>query len=142
LPDFPQFRLTLGLDLHQADAAEIHFGLEKPNVDSQPRYVLRVSRKGTFLGRADADRGRSTELSPVIEYVAERDVDASSPYKEVRIERQQDMWVAFYDGKRVGSAAFSGNPELQEFRLFTESGPAFFDAVSVEELMEREGEGA
>jgi serine/threonine protein kinase len=142
LPAFSKFRLTFGLDLHQADAAEIHFGLERPNADfadSQPRYVLRVSRTGIFLGRAEADRGTATKFSPVIPYTPERDADAAPLYKEVRIERQQDVWLAFYDGKRVGSVALSVHRELSEFRLWTESGPAFFDGATVEELVEPEG---
>jgi eukaryotic-like serine/threonine-protein kinase len=136
LPTLANYRIMMGLDLHKADAVEIHFGLETPSADQLPRYVLRVSRQGIALGRGNADRDTLKDLSPVLAYVAEADADEGPSYKEIRIERQGDHWWAFYDSKRVGTVPVSGKPELAELRLVTESGPAFFDALAVEELVE------
>jgi hypothetical protein len=130
LPSFPHFRITMGLDLHQAEAAEVHFGAESGSGSTQPRYVMRVTKKGTVLGYAEGDRGALNGVTGMLPYTPV-DTENGSPYREVRIERQKREWSAFYDGKLVGNAPLSGKPELPEFRLFTESGPAFFDAVTI-----------
>jgi serine/threonine protein kinase len=134
LPSFSHFRITMGLDLHQSEAAEVHFGVESGSASTQPRYVMRVTKKGTVLGYTEGDRGALNGVSGVLPYTPV-DAENGSPYREVRIERQEREWSAFYDGKLVGNAPLSGKAELPEFRLFTESGPAFFDAVTIEELV-------
>jgi eukaryotic-like serine/threonine-protein kinase len=135
LPSLESYRIMLGLDLQKADAVEIHFGFEAPDAKGQPRKILRVSRQGIVLGRGNADRDTLQELSPALAY-GRVEADAGPVYKEVRLERQGGEWLAFYDGKRVGSVSHSGTAEFAELRLVTESGPAFFDALAVEELVE------
>src|SRR5262249_1396936 len=134
LHSFPHFRITMGLDLPQAEAAEVHFGMEHVSGSTQPRYVMRVTKKGTVLGYAEGDRGALNGVTGMLPFTPV-DAENGSLYREVRIERQEREWSAFYDGKLVGNAPLSGKPELPEFRLFTESGPAFFDAVTIEELV-------
>jgi hypothetical protein len=133
LPPLPDLRLVLGVDLHEADAIEVHFGVTPASAGSESRHVLRVARDGITLGRRTGDRGEATWLTPVRPLPAlARD---ASPYREVRVDRQGPRWWAYFNGELLGSVPAQGSAELPEFRLVTEgSGPARFDNLEIEGL--------
>jgi hypothetical protein len=97
--------------------------------------VLRAALDGVALGRRTADRAPLEPLSPALPFTRR---DGESPYHEMRVERHGSFWRASFDGEPVGSLPAPEQREATEFRLVTEGGPAFFDALEVAELVSPE----
>jgi hypothetical protein len=53
----------------------------------------------------------------------------------LRVERHGTFWRAYVDARPLGGLPVAETPELPEFRLLTEGGPALFDALHVSELV-------
>lgn len=129
LPLLADYRLSLGVDLQQAAAVELHFGIQ--DGDNGARNVLRVTREGAVLGRRLGEKGPLETLSPVLPYP---DAGDGSPYRELRVERQGKRWWASFNGERLGEAPADRDEELPEFRLVVEKAAALFDVLEVAEL--------
>jgi hypothetical protein len=125
------YRLTLGIDLHDAKTGELHFGLGPATDVSQARYVLRVTRLGITLGKKTADLGEYKALSESIPYPPEEPVNNVS-YHELRVERRETVWWVFFDNKSLGKFPVMDQPEEKEFRLVVDGGRAYFDSLSVQ----------
>jgi serine/threonine protein kinase len=134
LPEFANFRLTLGLDLHEAAAAEIHFGLCPGSQAGECRLVVRVSDDGVQLGQRVTDRGDLRQLAILRALPHRADAVRESPYREIRVERQANVWWAFFNGEPIGSAPAAAE-ERPEIRLVTDGGPALFDSLEIAELV-------
>ena len=131
-PPPPDYRLSMGVDLKQARAVELHFGFQERTGEEQPRCVLRVSREGVSLGIVRNDGGTLQSASPALPFPSVS--EDSSPYRELSVERQGNTWFAFFNGRLVGSLQAGAGPEAPEFRLVTEGGPALFESIMLSEL--------
>jgi serine/threonine protein kinase len=130
LPPFASFRLSLGVDLHKASALELHFGIRPNEGVADPHSVLLVTPDAAQLGQCTGNPGSFRPLTTPQPAPAERPL-----YREVAIERRQDVWCAFCDGRLVGTVRSAGAAELAEVRLITAGGPARFEALEVVELV-------
>ncbi len=126
LPAVDALRLTLGLDLHEASAVELHVGVAPDG----SRLVLRVERDGgvTFGRRADATAA-FVPLGPTQEFAAPR---SSPAYVELKAERHGSYWWVAFDGQWRGSADAVGS--LPEFWLTADGGRAHFEGFEALEL--------
>jgi serine/threonine protein kinase len=124
------YRITFGLDLHNADAVEVHFGLRPGG----QRHVLRVTKAGATLGTKDGDRVAFRALGSAAPFPPEKWFDGRSPYLEVRVERAGGWWTVRFHGAEAGRIADDGSPKLPEVRLNAEGGPARVDSVILEPL--------
>jgi eukaryotic-like serine/threonine-protein kinase len=131
-PPPPDYRLSMGVDLKQASAVELHFGFHERTGEEQPRSVLRVSREGVSLGTVRSDGGALQSASSAIPFP--KSSEDSSPYRELSVERQGNTWFAFFNGRLVGKLQAVAGQELPEFRLVTEGGPALFESIVLSEL--------
>jgi hypothetical protein len=119
------YQLTLGLDVHEAAAAEVHFAVN-PN---GRRLVLRVTRdEGAVLGTKDADRGPVRPLFGPVPFPARNWFKDRRPYLEVRVERAGGGWSAWFRGELVGRV-FDNSPTSPEFRLAAHDGQVRVDTV-------------
>ncbi len=125
------FAISLAARLHQANAVEVHFGLLREAGDNGPRLALRVEMETAWLAARSADRGNSEPRTTPIRLPAAASADQP---RVLRIIRDATHWFAFVDDEFIGTLPLSGSPELAEFRLFAEVGPAWFSDVEVEEL--------
>lgn len=128
------YRLSLALQLHQADAAEVQFGIEKDSASPRaggPRYVLRLEEHGVTLGRRPGESPELTVLAKPFDGPVTRDA-----LHFVEVERQREDWWLSFDGQALGHLKVRPGPYQPEFRLTVE-GPgraAFFSDVQIEEL--------
>jgi hypothetical protein len=135
--DAPEnYRLAIGLDVHDADAAEIHFGIAK---SGERRYVLRVTRReGAQFGMKDGDRAAFRPQGPAVPFPSEKWFRDRAPYPEVRIERAGGTWSAWFNGAEAGRVADDASPKAGEVRLNAEGGAARVDSVILEPLKSAE----
>ncbi len=121
------YRLTIAARLHGASAIELHFNVGKTGA----RHVARLTLDRVALGhRADA-RAVFEPLGDArpFEVGAER-------LHEIRLERDVSLWRLFIDDTPAGKIPVADHPDLPEFRLVAEGGPAWFGDMFVEELAE------
>lgn len=129
------YRLTLGLDLHRATAAEVHFAIPAKWPERARRLVLRVTRAaGAELGTRDGDAGDFLPLAAAVPYPAPGWFDGRRPYLEVRLERAGPGWAAWFNGRPAGRVPDDGTAKSAEIRLHAEGGPARIDSVVLEKL--------
>ncbi|MFM9963552.1 MAG: serine/threonine-protein kinase [Planctomycetaceae bacterium] len=125
------FAISLAARLHQANAVEVHFGLVRDAGDNGPRFALRMEKESAWLATRAADRGSSEPRTTPISLPV-----ATSPDQPrvLRLFRDATHWFVLVDEQLIGTLPLSGSPELAEFRLLAESGPAWFSDLEVEEL--------
>ncbi|MBX3437155.1 MAG: serine/threonine protein kinase [Planctomycetaceae bacterium] len=126
---FQFYRLTLEIDPHQADAVEVRFGAAAESAGSGPQYVLRLEESGMTLGERNGEGEELRVLAP------------PQPLKRgyhkrhtVRMECQPTGWFVTIDGQALPGLPRRPLPELHEFRLAVEQGPAWFSDIFIEEL--------
>ena len=119
------YRLTVAARLHEASAIELHFNIDKTGACD----ALRLTLDRMALGhRADA---RAT-FEP---HGAARPFEVGADrLHEIRLERDLTVWRLFIDDTPAGSVSISQLPDLPEFHLVAEGGPAWFGDMYVEEL--------
>jgi serine/threonine protein kinase len=130
------FQITIGLDLYQAKASEIHFAIPRSAPEKESRLVLRVSREqGALFGTREGDKGAFIPIdSPSILFLPTNWSEDSRPYFEVKIERAGRQWIALYNGSEVGRVNDDSRPKLPELRIGTEGGKARIDTVEFSKL--------
>ena len=125
------FAISLAARLHQANAVEVHFGLLRESGDNGPRLALRVEKETAWLAARSADRGSSEPRTTPLPLPA---ITSTEQPRILRVFRDATHWFVFVDDQLIGTLPLSGPPELAEFRLLAEGGPAWFSDVEVEEL--------
>jgi eukaryotic-like serine/threonine-protein kinase len=131
------YSLTIGLDVFDAAAAEVHFAIPARSPDNARRLVLRVSKlDGAAFGMKDGDKGELHPFGKAVPFPKSERFKESRPYIEVRVTRAGNAWSASFDGKEkiVGRMADDGSPKLSEFRVFADGGMARIDSVILERL--------
>ena len=123
------FALTLAVRLHQANAVELHFGILPGADNNGVRLAIRLERETALLVRRSADRGSSQPIGDPIPLQEVRDQP-----RVLGLVRDATHWFAFVDTELLGALSLAGQPELAEFRLLAEAGPAWISDIEVEEL--------
>jgi hypothetical protein len=108
---------------------ELHFGILRGAGDNGVRLAIRLERETALLVRRAADRGSSQPISAPISLQAVREQP-----RVLRLVRDATHWFAFVDTQLLGALTLAGQPELSEFRLVSEAGPAWISDIEVEEL--------
>jgi serine/threonine protein kinase len=135
----PDYRLTLGLDLHTAAAAEVHLAVPARSPDRAARLVLRVSRTGgAVFGTKTGDRGTFQPLGDPVPFPPPAWFEGRRPYLEVRVVRAGGAWAVWFNGTAAGRAAADGTPTAAEVRLFADAGRVRVDTVVLEKLRKDE----
>jgi serine/threonine protein kinase len=127
-------RVIVGLDVFEADAAEVHFAVQAGVPDAAARrLVVRVTKAdGATFGSKVGSKGQFISLGPAAKF-PKASTDGR-PYVEVKIERLSDVWSVTFNGAEVGRASVDGPPRTTEIRLNAEGGPARVDSVVLEPL--------
>ncbi len=134
-PRLPDFRLLLGVDLHEATAAELTLAVGGPG-DDPSRLVLRVSRDGgAVAGVRDGDRGPFAPESAAVAYPSAAELEGKAPYREWRVEWAGEVLKASFDGRPVVARPLKGMTPLNEVRLSVEGGPLRLERATLEGLM-------
>ena len=117
------YRIALGLDLHQAPAAEVHFAIPSNAPEKGQRLVLRVTKSdGAIFGTRDGDKGAFRPVGVAVPFPPASWFETRRPYLEVRFERAGGRWTAWFHGTEVGQAIDDGIAKSPEFRLVAEGG--------------------
>jgi serine/threonine-protein kinase len=131
---FEDYRVTIGLDVYRAAAAEVHFAFPA-RADGADRLVLRVSRiGGAVLGTRAGDRDEFRPLREPVPFPPAGWFDGRRPYLEVRFERAGGAWTVWFNGTEAGRVADDDAPRAAEVRLYAEGGPARVDSAVLERL--------
>jgi serine/threonine protein kinase len=118
-----KYRITIGLDIHQATAAEVHFAIPVTAPEKERRFVLRVTRaEGAVFGTREGDKGTFHPEASPLPFPSSWLDEGRRPYLEVKFERAGGQWTAWFHGREVGQASDDGQPKLPEFRIGTEGG--------------------
>jgi serine/threonine protein kinase len=124
-PYLPNFRLTLGLDLHEALSCEVSLEGEEA--------ALRLSRKdGVAAGR----RTRETfeALGQAIPYPTSEQLEGKSPYLEIRIEQAGGRRFLWFDGRRAADWPAPEPPRDPALSVRARGGKVRIAYASMEEL--------
>jgi hypothetical protein len=117
------YRVTIGLDVHTAASAEVHFAIPAKSPDAGRRLVLRVSKsEGAVFGTRDGDKGMFHPLGKPIAFPSPDWFDGRRPYLEVRLQRAGGEWVAWFNGAEAGRAADDGQSKGAEVRVYAHGG--------------------
>jgi hypothetical protein len=131
------YQVTIGLDIHDASAAEIQFAIPAEQRNGR-RCVLRISREiGGLFGTRDGDRGPFNSISEPVAFPPTNWFEGRRPYLEVRLERAGGAWIAWFHGERVGQIADDGSAKSPEVQVTAFNGRIRIDSVVLERLIPR-----
>jgi hypothetical protein len=128
LREVSNFVVSMGVDLHEAQAVEVQFGIRPDDV----RYVLRYDRSAAEFGERKGDAGELKPLGRRLS-VGVRSSEVS-PYVELRIERRNATWLAYCDNQLVGSVENRALDGRAEILLAALGGTAYFENLEQMEL--------
>lgn len=135
-PPLSNYRLSMGVDPREASLIEFEFGIASaPSPQQQSRYAIRLTPTGAQLIYKASEGGKAEPRSPGLPRPSVAEMQNRSPYLELRIERQGDVWWAFFDGKTLGAVPVQSGGEQQEFRLIVAPSEAAFESIEVMELV-------
>ncbi|MDB5309968.1 MAG: prkC 18, partial [Gemmataceae bacterium] len=117
---FEDYQVTLGLDIHKADAAEVHFAV----APAGPRLVLRISKGGAVFGTREGHEEpfRPREEGQLVPFPSAAWLADHGRYLEVKFGRAGGRWTVWFNGKKAGQVD-DDRPKGAEFWLFAEGGP-------------------
>lgn len=128
------YRVQFGVDLHEAAAVEVHFGMSNPQDRKAPRHVLRLTRQAVVLGDREGEQGELVASEAVTpKPKVNRDGDGPD-YQSVRIERHDSFWLVDVDERRVGSLPAIDSIGGAVLGLHVEGGLAYFEDLHIAEL--------
>lgn len=131
-PDIANYRLSLAACLNEATAIELQFGIAARSGNQSSQYVLRMESQGIEVAKKTGDRSERTTIGTPRPFPS---AGPDSPvYHELRVERHDTDWLTFFDGQPLMQVPVLTADELREFRLLTEGGPAWIEAVQLTEL--------
>ncbi|MBA4187965.1 MAG: hypothetical protein C0467_08090 [Planctomycetaceae bacterium] len=134
------YRVVLGLDLHEATSIDIAVAIAEGPPETAKRWSIRIDReKGAVLGVRDGENGLFQPLGPAIPLPTKQQIDDGEKgrYSEVRYERAGGRIKAFFVGKPLGEIEEAGTSKLAEVRVVPEGGEVRIDTALVEELIEK-----
>jgi serine/threonine protein kinase len=134
------FRVILGVDLHEAAAAEVVAAVADDPPETAKQWIIRIDRAaGAVFGTRE---GAGGELRPLgasvpIPTKMELEDEAKRPYQEVKYERAGGKLRASYRTRPLGEVDDDGKMKTSEVRVRVEGGPIRIDTAFVEELVEK-----
>jgi len=138
--DWPDYRVILGLDLHDATRAEVVVAVAEGKPDTAKRWSILLDReKGASLGVREGERGPFKALDVTVPVPTKKQLvdDGKTGYCEVRYERAGGRVRAFYLGTLLGTVETAGTVNTPEILLLVEGGAVRIDTANVEELIEK-----
>lgn len=123
------FVLELFVQMHDAAAVEVQFGIKAKGETDGNRLALRITHDAVWLVQRQEDLGPFVRLSDPIPIP-----DRGDRKHVVRIERHTLSWWIYFDDLLVGSIADATVSLLHGIELAAEGGPAWFSDVRLEEL--------
>jgi len=135
-----QYRVLLGVDLHEAAALELVVAIAEGSPATAKHWSIRVDReKGTTFGVREGEHGSYQPLGAAIPVPTKQQIDDGEKgrYSEVRFDRAGGRIKAFYLSKPLGEIEEAGTVKLPEVRFTTDGGAVRLDTVAVEELVEK-----
>jgi hypothetical protein len=129
------YRVTIGLDVHEAVAAEVHFAIPLAAPESRERLVLRVTKSGgAIFGTRHGDKGVFMPQGEAVPYPPPTWFEGRKRYLEVRLQRAGHFWSAWFNGQSVGSATDDGTDKPPEIRLSADGGRARINTVELTQI--------
>jgi hypothetical protein len=135
-----KFRVLLGIDLHEATAAEVVIAVADGPPEAAKRWAVRLDRKtGAAFGTRDGERGSFIPIGPARPVPTRQELldQGSAAYPEVRYERAGGKLRAWYRGQLLGEANDDGTPKTTEVRVLADGGAIRIDTAALEELIEQ-----
>lgn len=131
---YPDYRITIGLNVFNADAAEVHFGIPV-NSPNGRRLVLRVTRAdGAEFGTKAGEKERFVPLGPPVKFPSADWLSGRQPYLEVKIERAGGEWSTWFNGTPLGHTPDDRVPKINELGIRAENGRVRIDTVVLERV--------
>jgi len=118
-------RLSVGIDLHQAETVDLLFA---------DGLGLRVSRTdGVAVGEIRPD-GRFRPLTPVAPYPSAASREGLVPYLSAEVQRIGDRWDVYFDHRHLGGVRGSAPGAGGEFRVRTDGRAVRVERVELERV--------
>lgn len=134
-----RYGVRLKIDLHTANAAEIHFEHADTtgHSDQSPRSVLRLTSECVALGKKATRRGEFLPVTPNCPLPTASADDETSHYHELRLERHDDHWRVLLNGTAVCSKPLEPEYPTEAVQFVVEGGQAYFADVFAFELAKK-----
>ena len=124
------FGVRIGVDLQNAESAEVHFGIESLDRDDSQRLVARYAVDRVSLGSKAGIDGDFSSLGFELEPPKSSEDDVPS-YHELRIELHGEHWFVYFDGKLLGDAAADPVAENRAIQLVAPDSAVHFAGPGV-----------
>ncbi len=136
----PNFRVTLCIDPHLANAVEVQVAATNDPPASATRWLVRLDR-GTAtasLGKRVGQGGAFEPVGTAVPLPTPQELVSASkrPYMEVKYERAGGTLVVWFLGQPLGSTPDAGL-KTTEFRVQALGGAIRIDLAALEELIEQ-----
>lgn len=128
------FAFRVGINLLDAEAAELHFGFDGDDMDRSARWVVRYAADGLVLGHRD-------EIDAPLDVMHRRAMrqraggDEGPKYHHLVVEFHGDNWFAFLDDEPTPLGSSAADPEANNhmIQLVAIGGDVHFsDIASIE----------
>ena len=132
--------MVLGIDPHEAAAAEVVIAVADGQPETAKRWSVRIDRAaGAAFGVRDSERGAFKPLGAAQPVPTRKALDDEGrrPYLEVKYERAGGKLRAWYRGQIVGEIDDDGTIKTTEVRVLADGGAIRIDTAAVEELVEQ-----
>jgi serine/threonine protein kinase len=134
------FRVVLGVDLHEASVAEVVVAVADGPADTAKHWSVQITRDGVAaFGVRDGERSAFRPLGAAIPVKTRKQLEEEGrvPYVEVLYERSGGKFRAWYSTQLLGEIEDSDKLKSSEVRVIAEGGAIRIDTAAVEELVER-----
>ncbi len=121
----------VGMDLQDAESAEIHFAFQGQANPSVPRAVVVLSPEGVTLGTKESVDSEFISSGRTVDMPA--DIGDQPRYHEVRVERHGEDWFAFFDDQQIGQSPANSQQDERLIALVTD-GTVHFEGPLVYQL--------
>ncbi len=120
--------MSVGIDLQEAGAAEVHFGFVQQDFDNARRFVVRYDRQQVVLGTRDGLKGDFRPRGEPLRLPETSDSDGPQ-YQYIRVEQQAGYWYVFFNNEIVGSLRSDPDAANRFVQLVAPSGKVHFEDI-------------
>jgi eukaryotic-like serine/threonine-protein kinase len=139
LPPLKNYRISLGMDLREAEAVEVQFALAKNEETDPRRFAVRITREGATLGERYGSEGPWKALSSTVPLPTRADAGDIN-YWELRIDQLAGHWGAAFHGSTLKHGLRFRNDDVAEVRILVFGSTASFAELQIMELVEKKSD--
>lgn len=131
------YLLEFGFSFQKATAVELHFDLLNGDQrdDGLSRHLVRMTPQGSILATRPSDKGALRTHSRQVPLAKD-----TGELHSVRLERQSESYWITVDNVLIGTLPIKQEQATGGIRLAVKKGPAWFEDISVDQLIDPSGQ--